>query len=116
MRIDPDVFERAADRIEKYGLCKHEYYPGWLDTQGDTLHIRTEAQKNVPVCTYGALCAEVPVTSKSSIADMVSWYGGYLQEIIKVDSIENWNDKPSQRKGRVVAALRKAAKAARDQE
>lgn len=108
-----NIFERAADRIQRSGFQKHGYYPGWSESDGRWSpkeigeHIRRD---NLKCCTLGAIYAESPDTGGMDASDRLAAhlglsYGGAIPE---------WNDKPSQRKNRVVAALRRAAQKERE--
>lgn len=102
-----DVIDAAADHIEKVGLTKGRYFED---------HGSADSRLKSRCCTMGAIQI---VTGYAQSPGDVSWdvvssIGEGLAELLSVDCIPDWNDKPSQRKGRVVAALRKAAAKARE--
>lgn len=104
--IYADVVSRAADRIERDGFYKGAYYKGWdSDHEGVWMVAEIIRARNVPCCTLGAIYAEANVCDKTAVVSA-------LTRCLGLDAwgIPDWNDKPSQRKGRVVAALRRAAK------
>lgn len=101
--IAAKVLFDAAAHIEKVGLFKGDYFKD-LDNVDES-----------PCCTLGAIhyVTDSPIgytadehfkaAANALIADLSS-------EEIWNTSIQDWNDKSTQRKGRVVARLRKVAK------
>jgi len=101
------VFERAADRIERYGLNKHAYYKGW-DPNVHSWSPKAVGEEirrdNRRCCTLGAIYAE-STEEFATAATRFARHTGLEDD----HDIPTWNDRPSQRRGRVVRALREAA-------
>ena len=110
-----EVLLRAADILERGHLAKEIYA---LDKDGYEVDARS---KNAcSFCTEGAIQA----ASGSSVEarEAVQFFASNSEEIkraaedVEYDgtpsryTVHHWNDRPSRRKGQVVAALRKAAR------
>lgn len=110
--INPEVFDRAAERVERDGMTKGAYYPGWGDNGCDShLNVRRYIQENNPrVCAFGALYAEA---GTDDATDYFIFFAKVLGLAGSFD-IAEWNDLPSRRKAHLVKAFRKAAEKARE--
>lgn len=120
--LDPEVFERAAARIERDGFHKGDYFPGItsLDMDDSTLRMVGEYLRDspVPCCALGALAAEAPNCAEE--------YGDVLGRAIypgevAVDTHErfniyvpDWNDAEERTAEDVIAALKATAKSVRE--
>lgn len=109
-----ELLDGAADYIEKHGLYKGDYFEGydgdvdpfWVEAAADYVRNGQEPK----CCTIGALAM---VGARADVE--IGWqHIEKAADLMGVDVIPFWNDKPSQRKGRVVAKLRKAAAKARE--
>jgi hypothetical protein len=104
LTITPQIINDMADHIERVGLNKGSYFK---DVPIRNVWYDTSVAANVPCCTLGALHYVVASDSAKVAYSMED----ELAQLLDVDFIPTWNDKPSQRKSRVVARLRKAAAA-----
>lgn len=117
-----EVLEASADRIEKYGLHKHWYYKADREMEVNPQIVGFEPPEG-PCCTLGAMYAVVDdwlpmqdldfgeVYQESKDFDAARSYlaNRLAQHNAWGDTIPEWNDTRSQRKGRVVAKLRAVA-------
>lgn len=115
--INPEVFDRAAERVERVGMVKGGYYPGWLKEDSERgyvpLHETREKirEGDLKCCSLGALIAETPdLTEFEVYADFFARALGFEDNF----DIPVWNDLPSRRKRDLVKAFRKAAAKARE--
>lgn len=119
-KINPEIFERAAERIERTGMTKGDYYKG--HDEGDFPeeyplevgeHIR---ETDVKCCALGAIAAEVATADTEE--GVVSEYSNFFAKTLGLTSwdIPEWNDAPSRRKRDLVRAFRRAARVARKEE
>ena len=109
--LDPEVFDRAAERVERSGLAKSGYYPGWDENEGETMwQVREKIRNdNLRCCSLGAIAAEVSDADLSFNFDI---YADFFARVVGVGTnfeVPGWNDRPSRRKNHVVKAFRKAA-------
>lgn len=115
-----ELLEGAADYIEKHGLHKGWYWKGF-DADSDELTTNERASllleegKTPPCCTIGAIAMTTVRTGGNTRSVFID---GELHRALEAAGVAwaevpDWNDKPSQRKSRVVATLRKAADFAR---
>ena len=98
-----ELITKAADHIEEVGLNKGTYFKGGGINGWGMGGKSLSELADVPCCTYGALYYVA-----EGAAHLVNDAARVIEDHLET-SIPDWNDKPSQRKSRVVAALRKAA-------
>lgn len=116
--INPEIFERAAERIERTGMTKGAYYKVHGDEDyveyplevGE--HIR---ETDAKCCVLGALAAEALVGDHDA-KDVVEQYARFFASTLGLTNwdLPEWNDAPSRRKGDLVRAFRRAAAKARE--
>jgi hypothetical protein len=115
---DPEIFDKAADYIERNGLFQNLYCP--VDGYG---HMTTE---NCPMCPWGAvnfLANGNPIPGAGydqTIAGKAwAWASDFVEEHDLIDrelSIPAWSDREGRTKEEVVALLRTLAEGARRQD
>ena len=106
--LDPEIFDRAAERIERTGLVKGGYYRGWNDDGVESLGETGEKirEGDLKCCSLGAIAAEV-----EDEFDFTT-YSDFFAKVVGLEdnfAVPEWNDLPSRRKAQVVKAFRKAA-------
>ena len=114
MRSPAEVLDAAADRIERDGWYRGDFFadPPPFFNVDDIARILIATPK--PCCVSGALIAETGYyeTSFDSAAETLLMQHLGLRWI---DELPRWNDAPGRTKEEVVAALRAAAAKERGQ-
>ena len=113
--LDPEVFDRCAERIERKGMVKGGYYRGWNDDGSEPMWSVGEKirEADLKCCSLGAIAAEIP---DCDLYGDFETYADFFARVIGRESnfdVPDWNDLPSRRKAHVVKAFRKAAAHAR---
>jgi hypothetical protein len=95
-----DVLHRAADLLEEFGWCQHDY----------------GSYRRGAFCAVGAIAHAArdlgdPVPADSKRCTFIGQYEDKYQDIIEADDglLHYWNDAPGRTKAEVVARLREAA-------
>lgn len=103
-----DVLRGAADHIEKVGLHKGWYFKGDDETHeyslASTVLERKDEVADLPCCTMGGVYFAAETVTEASLAE-----DALHRTLPNYESVPEWNDRPSQRKGKVVAKLRQVA-------
>lgn len=113
--IDPEVFDRCAERIERKGMVKGGYYREWVDDGDEPIWRVGEKirEGDLKCCSLGAIAAEI---GDGNLYNDFETYSDFFARVIGLgDNFEvpEWNDLPSRRKAHLVKAFRKAAAHAR---
>jgi hypothetical protein len=104
-----DVLRGAADHIEKVGLHKGWYFksdPEHVLTGFSAVEPRKGELQDVPCCTIGGIymAAETAADASNAERELAARI-----DRMRYESVPDWSDRYSQRKGRVVAKLRRVA-------
>ena len=111
MRSPAEVLEAAADRIERDGWYRGDFFadpPPYFNVD-DIARILIATPK--PCCVSGALIAEVGHYDTDTAERLLMQHLGLRW----IDELPRWNDAPGRTKEEVVAALRAAAAKERGQ-
>lgn len=112
------LFDRAADHLEKYGWMKDDFFPGAVDAKskpGESHHdFVKRGAKRKPCCALGVMHAVAKDSTEFAV--MQSTFETVVPSIRNGTyiSIWEWNDVKSRRKADVVRAFRRAAEAQRN--